>query len=379
MSLKVLVADDSPTVQKVIEITLSNTDYQLIQVSSEEKLIECLEGEPFDLILLDFSLSGERDGHQLSRLIKGKMPSSKIIAMLTSFDSPENITPSEAGIDDTIIKPFDSEEFVEKCYKLTGQDLNATSDDEWVVDDPPATENVIEFNTNTKIELPKELQNRSGSEKVGQGDSDDVLDKELKGWGMEVPEIIDGQEESVVLPNQADLEYPDMASMADEKKNSPQLTSLSELTQEDNTTNEESKDFDASENDPHSREFENLIENDISTEDFWTTNIDLKNTLSQENAAEEEPDSYEEDPGSEIPVIESKADSAESFHKGISEGLNEDRIVEKLKMALEPLIEETIRAQIKESIEQVAWDVIPNLAENLIREEIQNLSSDARK
>ncbi len=376
MSLKILVADDSPTVQKVIEITLSNSDCELVQISSEEKLFELLDNDRFDLILLDFSLSEGHDGYQLSRSIKEKIPSSKIIAMLTSFDSPKDEDLSEAGIDDIIVKPFDSAEFVQKCYKLTGQGLNNASsgDDEWVVDNPPLAEGAIEFSTEAKIETPRD------------DDSDGTFSEELKGWGMEVPEIIDGQNESVKIPNQEDLEYPDMGEVAKDNQTPPKLTSLSELV-EDEERGEKIEKSNLLQDKLFDREFESLIENDISTEDFWTANIDLENTASGENTVTEDAqeknmdsnskkcDDYNEDPGNEIPIINlkhnSKTDTVES--------IDEDRMVEKLKMALLPVIEETIKSQIKMSIEKIAWDVIPDLAENLIREEIQNLSCDVRK
>ena len=375
MSLKVLVADDSPTVQKVIEITLSDSGCELVQISSEEKLFECLDNNFFDLVLLDFSLSKGHDGYQLSRLIKEKIPSSKIIAMLTSFDSPKSEDLSEAGIDDIIVKPFDSGEFVQKCYKLTGQGLNNTSsgDDEWVVDNPSTEENVIEFNTDTEIQV------KSISDAPKEDDSSGISNEELKGWSMEVPEIIDGPNESVKIPDREDLEYPDTGTVSKEDQTTPQLTSLSELAEDDEEGDEKVEKSNLLKDKLFDREFEGLIENDISTEDFWTASIDLKSTMPHDNVASEEikekNNDYNEDPGNEIPIINLKHDS--KTHS--TNGLSEDRMVEKLKMALLPVIEETIKSQIKMSIEQIAWDVIPDLAENLIREEIQNLSCDIRK
>ena len=378
MSLKILVADDSPTVQKVIEITLSNSDCELVQISSEEKLFECLDNNSFDLILLDFSLSEGHDGYQLSRLIKEKIPSSKVIAMLTSFDSPKNEDLSEAGIDDTIVKPFDSEEFVQKCYKLTGEGLNnaSSSDDEWVVDNPPSAENVIEFSTEAEFQEKPVLDAPTSSEDSSSG----AFNEELRGWGMEVPEIIDGANKSVKIPNQKDLEYPDIEATVKDDQDIPQLTSLSELV-EDDEEDEKIEKSNLLQDKLFDREFEGLIENDISTEDFWTTSVSSESAAS--TGAEEKNmdfnlkkyDDYNEDPGNEIPIINFKRDSK----KHSVEGIDEDRMVEKLKMALLPVIEETIKSQIKMSIEKIAWDVIPDLAENLIREEIQNLSCDIHK
>mgnify|MGYP000106086847 CR=1 FL=1 len=47
MSRKVLVADDSQTIQKVIKITLASEDYQLEFANSEDEMNSFLEKEKF--------------------------------------------------------------------------------------------------------------------------------------------------------------------------------------------------------------------------------------------------------------------------------------------------------------------------------------------
>ena len=57
MSKRILVADDSLTIQKVINITLASYDYDLIECHNETQLYEQLENGPYDLVLLDFNIS----------------------------------------------------------------------------------------------------------------------------------------------------------------------------------------------------------------------------------------------------------------------------------------------------------------------------------
>ena len=54
--------------------------------------------------------------------------------------------------------------------------------------------------------------------------------------------------------------------------------------------------------------------------------------------------------------------------------VDQDQLVEKLKIALRPMIEEMVKEFCRESAEKVAWEVIPDLAENLIRKEIKEIS-----
>ena len=53
MGSRILVADDSLTIQKVIGITLANTGYELIECLNEESLVQKIKNENFDLVLLD--------------------------------------------------------------------------------------------------------------------------------------------------------------------------------------------------------------------------------------------------------------------------------------------------------------------------------------
>ena len=54
--------------------------------------------------------------------------------------------------------------------------------------------------------------------------------------------------------------------------------------------------------------------------------------------------------------------------------MDQDELVEKLKVSLRPMIEEMVREFCKQNVEKVAWEVIPDLAENLIRKEIKEIS-----
>jgi len=118
MSSRVLIADDSKTIQKVINITLANSGYELSEVLNESDLLKSLQDDHFDLILLDFSLSETRSGYELAKLVKERMPHACIIAMLGTFDPFDDHQAQECGISDKIVKPFESSKFVKKCQEV---------------------------------------------------------------------------------------------------------------------------------------------------------------------------------------------------------------------------------------------------------------------
>ncbi len=87
MSSKILVADDSLTIQKVIGITLANSGYELTECTKEEDLISKVKSNQYDLVLLDFNLSEQKSGYELSLEIKKILPKAGLIIMLGTFDT----------------------------------------------------------------------------------------------------------------------------------------------------------------------------------------------------------------------------------------------------------------------------------------------------
>lgn len=105
--LKVLVVEDNKINQIVTEKILKKNNYKCTLVDDGYQAIKILEDERFDIILMDINMP-LINGFETSRRIRFKGIETPIIA-LTAFDK-EEITEEaiSAGIDDIIVKPFDS-------------------------------------------------------------------------------------------------------------------------------------------------------------------------------------------------------------------------------------------------------------------------------
>ena len=79
---KILVADDSLTIQKVIGITLASSGHELVECLNEVDLFRLVQAQAFDLVLLDFNLSEKLSGYELAKQIKGFRPDVPIMIML---------------------------------------------------------------------------------------------------------------------------------------------------------------------------------------------------------------------------------------------------------------------------------------------------------
>jgi len=115
----VLVVDDSPTIRKIVEITLKREGYRVNTCESAMKALACITDEQPDLVLLDVILP-IMDGYQVCKIIKSRYRNLPII-MLTSKDGFfDKIRGKMAGSTQYITKPFEPKELLAVVRKHTG-------------------------------------------------------------------------------------------------------------------------------------------------------------------------------------------------------------------------------------------------------------------
>ncbi len=118
----VLVVDDSPTIRKLVTVTLERHGYRvLVAASGVEALTRLTEVVP-DLILLDITMP-HMDGYQLCRLVKGnEMTSNVPIVMLSGKDGFfDKVRGRMVGAADYVTKPFEPAVLVQTVEKQCHQ------------------------------------------------------------------------------------------------------------------------------------------------------------------------------------------------------------------------------------------------------------------
>ncbi|TLM68869.1 MAG: response regulator [Deltaproteobacteria bacterium] len=121
MSKKLLLADDSITIQKVIQITFAHENYELsITDNGDSAFARARELMP-DLVLADVYMPG-KNGYELCAAIKAE-PSLKHVPVLLLAGSFEPFDEGKArvcGADAWIEKPFESQALIDKVAALLG-------------------------------------------------------------------------------------------------------------------------------------------------------------------------------------------------------------------------------------------------------------------
>lgn len=377
MTSKVLVADDSLTIQKVINITLANSGYELVECLNEQDLLNKVESNSFDLVLLDFNLSDTTTGYDLSKKIKAKNPSAAIVVMLGTFDSVDESQFKNSGITDKIIKPFESSKFIKKCKDaLENRDVSevdfdsheegllteeeSLNLDSWTMDAPSTQkEDTVDFNElDSAWDSSENMVDPLTSEIQGWGFSADSLENKFQKEFPSQIEDFESDSEHVLkeLQSSSDFNFDDAGEeldLGDETNPAIELDTdnFSNMAQEIESEISDNDFWALDEIDESNKE---VIENNFNeiTADLTETVQNFRNNYSAENVKEE-------------------PSSNTSYNINT---IDEDALVAKIKDQLRPMIEEIVKQYCAQQVERVAWEVIPDLAENLIKKEIKEIS-----
>ncbi len=119
MGKKILLADDSITIQKVIELTFSDEDFDVVTVGNGRLALEKLAEVRPDIVLCDIIMP-EKDGYEVCEHVKTSAAS----ATYPCFSSPglsslsTRSARSEVGSDGFLAKPFEPETLIAKVKDL---------------------------------------------------------------------------------------------------------------------------------------------------------------------------------------------------------------------------------------------------------------------
>ncbi|TAN61251.1 response regulator [bacterium] len=126
MPKKILLADDSITIQKVITITFATEDYDIIIVGDGNSAVKKAKELKPDLILADVSMPG-KSGYEVCEAIKSDPVLRHIPVMLLAgtFEPLNKAEAERVKSDDSIVKPFESQELIEKVATLLLKNISA--------------------------------------------------------------------------------------------------------------------------------------------------------------------------------------------------------------------------------------------------------------
>lgn len=136
MPKKILVADDSITIQKVMAITFAEGDYELHTVSNgTDALAKAREIQP-DLVIADVVMPG-LDGYEVCQAIKqdGMTAGIPVILLRGTFEAYDEEKARAVGANGEVIKPFEGEALLNKVEEV----IEEASKEQEYLSAPPET------------------------------------------------------------------------------------------------------------------------------------------------------------------------------------------------------------------------------------------------
>jgi CheY-like chemotaxis protein len=113
--LRILLAEDNVVNQKLALRLLQQMGYRADVASNGIEAIECIERQPYDVVLMDVQMP-EMDGLEASRRIVARWPNGerpRIVAMTANAMAGDREECFAAGMDDYVTKPIRVEALVQ--------------------------------------------------------------------------------------------------------------------------------------------------------------------------------------------------------------------------------------------------------------------------
>ena len=380
MGKRILLAEDSLTIQKVFELTFAQSDVALTMVDNGNDAVRLAKETFPDLVVADVTLPG-KDGFQVAEEIgasekAGTCPVLILCGTLSPFDEDRF---RKSGARAVLFKPFVSQELIDKVQELIrGKDEAAAKEGEAA---PPAAEEPWDFS-----DVLEEVEQESG--KVALSAAGKPGEELLPGASMAAPKGEGGLslgefdvslEELEEPPQEAAGQSPKETSEEGPRVSTPIVSHIEQESFVDapDAVTDLTK---AIEEVEELEELEDLEEVARLQEESERPVMPAApgppepGPIPEKEEARSSPVPPPAAGGAEIDLREQFSVRAqEIFEKVAAE------TVEKVLWEQMDRIVADFSAKIRESVEAVAWEVIPSTAEALIREEISRIRGQAEK
>lgn len=133
MSHKLLLADDSVTIQRVVELTFADQDVQVLAVGDGEQAIARIPIDQPDIVLADIGMP-KRSGYDVAAFVKNnpELRHIPVLLLAGAFEPVDEARAEQVGCNGVLVKPFEPQHVIARVRELlggaTGTPVQATPD-----------------------------------------------------------------------------------------------------------------------------------------------------------------------------------------------------------------------------------------------------------
>jgi CheY-like chemotaxis protein len=120
VAVNILVADDSVTMRRILELTFQGEDARVTAVESGESAVRKASELTPDVVFADLSMSGGMDGYAIASAIKAApgLERTAVVVMASQKHPYDDEKGKAAGVDDHILKPFDTQHVIDRLKQV---------------------------------------------------------------------------------------------------------------------------------------------------------------------------------------------------------------------------------------------------------------------
>ncbi len=113
---KILIADDQEAIRRLVSLTLSSSEYEILEAENGDEAIRIAIAEKPDLIIMDIMMPGGIDGLEATRIIKNDpdINDCPVLLLTGKGEGEDRKKGFEAGANDYFSKPFSPLELIRK-------------------------------------------------------------------------------------------------------------------------------------------------------------------------------------------------------------------------------------------------------------------------
>ena len=128
---KLLVADDSLTIQRVIELAFADDNVDVVAVSSGEEAIRLIDARSPAIVLADTRMP-DRSGYEIAEFVSSKPTGDQMPVVLRTglFEPVDDRRARAAGCDTVLVKPFDPSALMKTAHETLGRRRESSGEPE---------------------------------------------------------------------------------------------------------------------------------------------------------------------------------------------------------------------------------------------------------
>jgi CheY-like chemotaxis protein len=346
---KLLVADDSLTIQKVIRLALSNEGYEIQAVSDGNDAVQQISLFHPDVVLIDVSLPG-KSAFEVKRDINAHedLEEVRFVLMSSAFEKVDESQVDEVVFHGRLTKPFDPAHLRQVLTDVLGQVTAKRMEKTSILTRP--TLDAADPSPDIPPPMPPSF---SSFEEEEEWEENGIHPEELPPIPPSPPENLNELWEASELPNPLGMVSPPPLPISSSEEDIKHLT---------DSTMRGLEDFQWSVSEPSLKPLPSMMDNGGSNFEITPPpgpeSIELSHLSSMEEMIEAPP--FFNTPA-EIPPLPSRDLPAPAAA---------------VPAVSEAQIEAMVRSQVQVTIERLAQKLLPEVAERVIKQEIHRLLSE---